>query len=85
MTYSEIVDHIEKNKSLFTDLYIKMNLTARKVAENQNIAYDQNFQKALLRVCGAKGFGLGGKRLGSGNKKGKFCGKCYMLKPCNCV
>ncbi|MBK8737652.1 MAG: hypothetical protein IPL98_17765 [Saprospiraceae bacterium] len=44
-------------------------MTARKVAENQNIYYDNNFQKALLRVCGSKGMGLGGSRIGSGKKK----------------
>lgn len=45
LNYSELVTYVEKNKKLFTDLYIKQNLTARKVAENQNIFYEENFQK----------------------------------------
>ena len=84
LSYSECLQHIEKNIKLFKDLYITKDLTARKVAENQNIFYDQNFQKALLRVCGNKGLGLGGKRQGLGNKKGTFCMQCMKLKPCNC-
>ena len=80
LTYAECLNYIENNRKLITDLYITKNLTARLVAENQNIFYDQNFQKALLRVCGTKGVGLGGSRQGSGNKKGAFCGRCRKLK-----
>ena len=68
-TYSEAVDYIQRNEALFKMLYIKKDMTARKVAENQNIGYDANFQKALLRVLGSKGKGLGGARAGSGQKK----------------
>lgn len=71
LDYSAAVDYIEKYKLVFKKLYITNNLTARKVAENQNIHYDANFQKALLRVLGKKGMGLGGARIGSGQKKKK--------------
>lgn len=77
MTQTEAVEHIEKNKAIFRELYLKRDMTARKTAENQNIEYDEEFAKALFRVFGAKGKGKGGARLGSGNKKGvKFCGIC---------
>lgn len=84
LSYSEAIAYIDKNKSLLKSLYFDKDLTARLVAENQNIHYDQNWQKAILRVLGKKGLGLGGPRPGSGNKKGKYCGKCKALKPCNC-
>lgn len=71
-SYSEAVDHVTRNEALFKTLYIKKDMTARKVAENQNIAYDANFQKALIRVLGTKGKGLGGARIGSGQKKKKI-------------
>jgi len=70
LTYSEAAALIEANLPLFKDLYLTRDMTARKVAENQNIEYDNNFQKALLRYVGSKGAGHGGKRPGSGNKKG---------------
>ena len=82
--YRDMIDHVSINKVLFNKLYITENMTAREVAANQNIFYDQNIQKALYRVCGSKGNGLGGVRVGSGNKKGRFCGKCKSLKPCAC-
>jgi hypothetical protein len=68
-SYQECLEFVEYNKVIFKTLYIKRDMTARKVAENQNIYYDNNFQKALLRVCGSKGMGLGGSRIGSGKKK----------------
>lgn len=70
LTYSEALTEIEKNLQLYKHLYLERDMTARKVAENQNIKFDNNFQKALLRAVGSKGKGLGGRRLGSGNKKG---------------
>lgn len=71
LAYEDCVEYVERNKALFTRLYKIENMTAKKVAENQNIHYDNNFQKALLRVCGKKGLGLGGARVGSGKKKKK--------------
>lgn len=70
LDYSDALDYVTKNQRIFKKLYITDDMTARKVAENQNIFYDNNFQKALLRVCGRKGKGLGGSRPGSGNKPG---------------
>lgn len=69
LTYTDALDYIEQNRAVFKILYIQQGMTARKVAENQNIFYDNNFQKALLRVLGTKGVGKGGARLGSGQKK----------------
>ena len=54
----------------YNKLYHEKNMTAQEVAKRMNIKYDNNFQKALLRVCGSKGMGQGGKRKDSGNKKG---------------
>lgn len=71
LTYSDALEHIERNEALFRLLYVKQNLTARKVAESQNIHYDSNFQKALFRTFGPKGMGHGGARVGSGQKKKK--------------
>lgn len=77
LTYAEAYELVYKNKKLFKELYIDKDLTSKKVAENQNIQFDNNFAKVLLRVLGAKEMGHGGKRPGSGNKKGiKFCSKC---------
>jgi len=85
LTYSEVVEYVSENKTILKRLYIDSDMTARKVAENQNVFYDQNFQKALLRVCGKKGKGLGGLRQNSGNKKGvKFCTVCRK-KFGNCI
>ena len=61
-------EHIADNKAVFIQLYFKKNMTARKVAENQNIEFSPSFAKALVRVLGTKGMGLGGARLGAGNK-----------------
>jgi len=69
LTYSEAAALIERNVLLYKELYITRDLTARLVAENQNIEFDNNFQKALLRVCGSKGAGHGGSRVGAGKKK----------------
>ena len=55
LTYSDCEACIEQNKAVFKLLYITRDMTARKVAENQNIEYTPNFQKALLRVVGKKG------------------------------
>lgn len=85
-TYSQAVQFIESNKATVKRLYIGKDLTGRIVAEKLNISYSNSFQKALLRVLGAKGKGLGGARLGSGNKKGiKFCHVCRKKLPCNCI
>ena len=69
ISYSEALDYVTKNEAVFKLLYIKKDMTAKKVAENQNIFYDNNFAKALLRVCGKKGLGQGGARVGAGQKK----------------
>lgn len=71
LDYTQALEYIERNRPLFKQLYIKLDMTARKVAENQNIAFDNNFQKALLRAFGPKGKGHGGARPGSGQKKKK--------------
>lgn len=77
LSYSEMMDYIDKNKALFKKLFLADNMTAKKVAENQNIEFDQNFSKALMRSLGKKTDGHGGARVGSGNKKGtKFCPTC---------
>jgi hypothetical protein len=69
LTYAQAKKEIENNHIVYKSLYILQGLTARKVAENQNIHYDNNFQKAMCRAFPKK-MGLGGKRPGSGNKKG---------------
>ena len=86
LTYSEAKTLISQNIKLFKKLYISKNLTARKIAENQNIHFDNNFQKALLRVLGKKKAGWGGRRENSGNKKGiRFCKICKKKSEnCNC-
>ena len=68
LSYSEAIEEIESNRALYKMLYVTRGMTARKVAENQNIAYDNNFQKALCRVFPKK-MGWGGFRIGSGQKK----------------
>jgi len=69
LTYTDCLDYVEQNKAVFKMLYIQQKMSAKKVAENQNIHFDNNFQKALLRVLGKKGMGKGGARVGSGQKK----------------
>ena len=82
---SDIREWIRDNKTTLSRLYFDKNLTARKVAENQNIEFDRRFSKVLAEELGKKGMGLGGSRQGSGNKKGiKFCGKCRK-KPIDCI
>lgn len=86
LSYSDARQFCEDNIATLKRLYLDQDMTAKKVAENQNIHYDNNFQKALLRVVGSKNKGLGGPRPGSGNKKGiRFCGKCRQkLNKCKC-
>lgn len=69
LAYAEAMTEIEANLALYKQLYIKRGMTARKVAENQNIQFDANFSKALHRLL-PKSMGHGGARVGSGNKKG---------------
>lgn len=69
LAYNEAMSEIEQNIALYKNLYIKKGMTARKVAEKQNIAFDQNWAKALNRIL-PKNLGHGGSRPGSGNKKG---------------
>jgi hypothetical protein len=85
-TYTGVLAYVILNKSDFCDLYIKKNLTAREVAEKMNVEFNNNLSKVLLRVCGKKSLGLGGKRLGSGMKKGTIrCKDCRRtLSNCNC-
>lgn len=71
LDYSDALEYIQRNEALFKRLYITLDMTARKVAENQNLHYDNNLQKALLRTFGPKGKGHGGARPGSGQKKKK--------------
>jgi len=75
---------VEGRKKAIKPLYKK--LTARRIAENQNLEYNNFFQKALIQVLGPKGMGLGGTRENAGNKKGiKFCGGCrQQLDNCTC-
>lgn len=84
MTQPQAVEHIEANLAVFKRLYITQDMTARKVAENQNIEFDQEFAKALFRVFGPKGKGLGGARLGSGNKRGVVLCSVCRKKVGNC-
>ncbi len=70
LSYSEACDEIASNIAAYRQLYHKQGLTAKVVAQRMGIAFDNNFQKALLREVGPKGLGLGGFRLGSGNKPG---------------
>lgn len=85
-TYTGIYLHVLANKSTFKNLYIDQNMTAKEVAANQGMEYSEKFQKVLLRICGKKGLGLGGKRSGSGMKKGtKLCVTCRRkLINCKC-
>lgn len=71
LTYTEMVAYIEANQMLCKKLYHNSNLTAKEVAETLKIAYNSNWAKALFRVLGEKGLGLGGARQGSGQKKKK--------------
>ena len=66
----EMRQWMRDNRRTLKKLYIDDNMTARKVAENQNIAFDQRFAKLLHEEIGDKNMGLGGRRIGSGNKKG---------------
>ena len=82
---SQIREWILDNIPLLKKLYLKKDMTARKVAENQNVTFDKRIPKLFHRILGSKGRGLGGSRLGSGNKKGiKFCGNCRQ-QPQNCT
>lgn len=69
LTYSEAVSEIQKNLSMYKKLYIERGMSAKKVAENQNIFPDNNWAKALCRLL-PKNMGHGGARQGAGNKKG---------------
>jgi len=77
---------VKENKARLSKLYIDKDLSARGLAERNNIFFDQNWAKALFRVLGSKNKGLGGARDGSGNKKGiRFCGVCKkQLGSCIC-
>jgi len=85
-TYRDVEDYVQDNLTTIRQLYIKDDLTARKVAEKLNVQYTKFFARSLFRHCGAKGKGLGGKRQGAGNKKGiRFCGECRQtLSNCIC-
>lgn len=85
LTYKQAMEYCTTHLKTLEEMYLTNDMTARKVAENQNIHYDNNFQRALLRTVGRKGKGLGGARPGSGNKKGvKFCPTCKKkLGNCN--
>lgn len=52
------------------ELHITQDLTAREVAKRLGIPYSTRLNKALNYHLGNKGYGWGGKRKGSGNKKG---------------
>lgn len=69
LTYSTACDFLLKNFSTAKNLYINKDYTARQLAEHYIVVYDNNFQKACIRVFGEKGKGLGGERMGSGNRK----------------
>lgn len=86
LSYTEALDYVEKNKRVIRPLYFDKDLTAKKIAENQNVSYDANFQKALFKVMGPKGKGHGGSRPGAGNKPGiEFCGTCRQTSEnCKC-
>jgi hypothetical protein len=68
LSYSQINDFLLQNTKEASDLFFKKDFTARELAEHFNIVYNQNFQKASIRVLGVKGKGLGGARVGSGNR-----------------
>lgn len=83
-TQGDITRWIRENESTLRFLYFDKNMTARKVAENQNVHFDQRFAKVLARELGKKGMGLGGMRIGSGNKKGvEWCDKPNCRKKKN--
>ncbi|MEM6699030.1 MAG: hypothetical protein AAF847_00120 [Bacteroidota bacterium] len=68
---------VREERHLYENLYIRRDLTAKKVAENQNIHYESWVNKVLHQVFGNKGKGHGGRRANSGNKKNiKFCRGC---------
>ncbi len=76
-TYKEVHEFISGNRVLIGEMYLDKDMSARNIAENQNIHFTQNFATVLLRTFGKKGAGHGGARVGSGNKLGiRFCGSC---------
>ena len=84
MTRYEFHCFLDKNEKQVKDLYLKKDLTARMVAERFNIHFEPHITKCLFRHFGAKGKGLGGARVNSGNKKGVIFCDCRKL-PKNCV
>lgn len=77
LTRKEFLCLVREQQPIYKELYIDRGLTARKVAENQNIHYEVWTPKVLFSVLGSKQLGHGGKRQNSGNKKGiHFCGGC---------
>ncbi|MBA4852081.1 hypothetical protein [Emticicia sp. BO119] len=71
LTYSQICDFLIANEKDAKSLYLDRDFTAKQIAEHFKIVYNNNFQKACLRVLGEKGKGLGGARQGAGNFKEK--------------
>lgn len=69
LTYSTALDFLQQHFSTAKNLYINRDYTARQLAEHLKVVYDNNFQKACIKAFGVKGKGLGGARMGSGNKK----------------
>lgn len=84
LTRKEFNNLVRENMKLYKELYFNRDLTARQVAESQNILYEDWIPRVLYQVLGSKKKGYGGKRQNSGNKKGiRFCGGCRKkIKDC---
>jgi len=83
-SYGSVPNWMIENESSILRYYIKKDLTAKKFAEMMNVEYSSAWKNKLQELY-PKGKGLGGSRIGSGNKKGiKFCGKCRKQKN-NCI
>jgi hypothetical protein len=80
-------NYVKLNKELFRQLYIFQDKTAKQVAALTGIEFNDLFKRALALEMGAKGYGMGGARPNSGNKKGvKFCPKCRKIQSnCTCI
>lgn len=60
----------EQNEQEVRRLYFDLDMTAKQVCETLGVPYSQRIQKDFYAKLGPKGKGWGGKRRGSGNKKG---------------
>jgi hypothetical protein len=70
LTRQEVKELITDNEKAIRKLYIDNDLTAKEIANMYKSEYSDYWNKELYRQLGTKNKGHGGKRTGSGNKKG---------------